>query len=52
MTLFLEEVYPPLQLNPKDTVMNCVGWWNLVFPVCAAVICYISFTFRCCGSGC
>lgn len=29
MTLFRS--LPPLQLNPKDTVMNCVGWWDLVF---------------------
>lgn len=29
MTLFRSLL--PLQLNPKDTVMNCVGWWDLVF---------------------
>lgn len=29
MTLFLSL---PLQLNPEDTVVNCVEWWDFVFP--------------------
>ena len=42
---------PPLQLNPKGTVMNCVEWWNLIFPwvLLSVVICFL---FRCCGSDC
>lgn len=39
MTLFLG--VDPLWLNPKDTVMNYVEWWDLVFPFCAVVIHYI-----------